>query len=166
LFRVGVPALFVICAILSGRHMMSFVKSHFYKPLTIAQMLSQHGVKDMLGRESVLLVPPYCREAQPLSDDTLRDGGRASDCDIYSGASSLARYALDKPAIPASEFDASRTRCEDVFVILKGPRAPARLARLALTATEVRWFQWQVLRLSQLAAGYCRDPAQIFLEPG
>jgi hypothetical protein len=127
-------------------------------------MLSEHGLKDMLDRGSVLLVPPYCREPQPLNADTYRDSDAAASCDIYSGASYLARYALDRPAIPASDFDASRTRCEDAYVILKGPRTGARLARLALTATEIPWFQWHVMRLSQLAAGYCKEPARIFTD--
>ena len=101
-----------------------------------------------------------------IENDTLRDSNPALGCNIYSGAGSLARYALDKPAVPASDFQASSIRCEDAFVILKGPGASARLAQLAMTATEIPWFQWYALRLSQLAAGYCRNPARIFTDLG
>jgi hypothetical protein len=116
----------------------------------------------MLDRDSVLLAPAYCREPQPHKDDTLRDTHPPPGCDIYSGAGSLARHSFDKPAIPASGFDASSTGCERAFVVLKGPGTSAGLARLSMTATEISWFDWHVLRLSQLAPGYCEDPARIF----
>ena len=157
--RAGALALFVLGAVSSGRHMVFFLRSHFYQPTTMAEMLDARGLKDMLDRDSVLVVPPYCGGPR---NDARR--GVAPGCDIYSGPGSLARYAFDKQALAASHFAASQTGCGKAFAIVKDPRAATRVARLAVTSTEVPWFQWHVLRLSQLPPRYCEDPAQLFAD--
>jgi hypothetical protein len=163
-FRVAVPALFVMGALSSRQHMMAFIRPHFHPPVTIPDMLSDRGLQDMLDRDSVLLVPPYCRGPLSPSSDMAGDAETAPRCDIYFGFGSLARYAFDRSAIPTADFDPSKTRCDQAFAVVKGPGMAARLAQLSMTATEVPWFDWHVLRLSQLAPGYCENPARIFAD--
>jgi hypothetical protein len=160
--RVAVPTLFVIGVISIGWNMIFFMKSHFHQPIAISQMLDERGLQDMLARDSMLLVSPDCGDRPSGMDDARYDGKARSGCDIYSGAGSLARYVLDKAAIPASDYDAARGNCDKAFAIVKDPGAAARLGPLAAAATEVPWFQWHVVRLSRLASSYCENPAQVF----
>jgi hypothetical protein len=161
--RTAAVALFVAATHSTVRHMMA-LKAHFQAPVTLSQMLDERGFADLLDRESVLLVPPYCRGPLPQNGEVVRDGEIAPRCDIYSGLGSLARYGFDRPAIPTSDFDRSKTRCDQAFVVVKGPGMAARLAQLSMTATEVPWFDWHVLRLSWLAPDYCDDPARLFTD--
>lgn len=161
--RTAAVALFVAGAHSTLRHMMG-LKFHFQTPTTIAQMLDERGLADLHGRESVLLVPARCRGPLSTSGDGAGDPENAPRCDIYSGLGSLARYAFDRPAVPASDFDPAKTRCDRAFAVVKGPGMAARLARLSMPATEISWFDWHVLRLSKLAPGYCEDPARIFTD--
>jgi hypothetical protein len=161
--RTAAVVLFVAAAHSTLRPMMG-LKAHFQTPTTIAQMLDERGLADLLGRESVLLVPPRCRRPLSPSGDLGGDAEIAPRCDIYSGLESLASYAFDRPAVPASDFDPSKTRCDRAIAVVKGPGLAARLAQLSLTATEISWFDWHVLRLSQLASSYCADPARIFAD--
>lgn len=162
--RAGVLTLFVVCAVSSGRHMVFFLRSHFYRPATIAEMLDEHGLRDMLDRDSVILVPPYCREPRPTGRDAPGNGDVAANCEIYSVDSILARYALDRPAIPTSDFDSSKARCDKTFVIVKSPETVRKLEQLGMKTAEIYWFRWNVLRLSQLGPGYCNNPSQIFAD--
>jgi hypothetical protein len=163
-FRVAVPTLFVMGALSSRPHMMAFIRPHFDQPVAISDMLSDLGLTDMLARDSALLVPPYCRGPLSPNGEMVGEAEIAPRCDIYFGFGSLARYAFDRPAIPTSDFDPSRTRCDQAFAVVKGPGMAARLARLSMTATEIPWFDWHVLRLSELAPGYCEAPARIFAD--
>jgi hypothetical protein len=162
--RAGALTLFLLGAVSSGRHMVFFVRSHFYQPTTMAEMLDARGLKDMLDRDSVLLVPAYCQAPLSPNDGPVGEVEIAPRCDIYVGWGSLARYAFDRPAIPASNFDSFKARCNETFAVVKGPGMAAKLAQLAMTATEIPWFDWHVLRLSQLAPRYCEHPARIFTD--
>jgi len=158
--HAGIVVLFLAGAASSGRHMAVFLRSHFYPPKTVADMLDEQGARDLLDRDAVILVAPYCREPRLLG----RDDGRAINCDIYSFAGALARYALDRPALLASDVDSSKIACKKTFIVVRSPETVQRLTRLGMKPTAIFRFQWNVLRLSQLSRDYCADPSRIFVD--
>jgi hypothetical protein len=158
--HAAIVVLFLAGAASSGRHMAIFVRSHFYPPKTVADMLDEQGVRDLLDRDAVVLVAPYCREPSLLG----RDEGRAIDCDIYSFAGALARYALDRPARLASDASLSKTDCAKTFVVVRSPETLRRLARFGVTPTAIFRFNWNVVRLSQLGPDYCADASRVFVD--
>jgi hypothetical protein len=158
-FRTVVVALFIVGAVSSARHMVFFLRSHFYPVKPLAALLDEQGVKDLLDRDSMILVAPYCREPQRLPD-----AARAADCEIYSIESSLARFAVDRPAFATSDFDATKANCGKTFVVVKSPETMRKLAQLGVTPVAVTWFRWNVLRLSQLGPPYCSNPSRIFAD--
>ena len=163
--RAGVVTVFVACAVSSGRHTAIFVRSHFYPPKTVADMLDKYGMKDLLDRDAVILVAPYCREPQPLGRGAFRDAGRALNCEIYYAAGALARYALDRPALAASNVDLATTGCEKMFVVVRSPQTVRALTRLGMSPTTIPYgFEWNVLRLARLGPAYCADPSRVFIE--
>jgi len=158
--HAGIAVLFLAGAASSGRHTAIFLRSHFYSPKTVADMLDEHGVRDLLDRDAVILVAPYCREPRLLGGDD----GRALNCDIYSFAGALARYALDRPALLASDVDPPKIACEKTFIVVRSPETVRKLTRLGMKPIAIFRFQWNVLRLSQLGRDYCADPTRIFVD--
>ena len=118
----------------------------------------------MLAPASVILIGPYCAYSHPPKDGAIRWPDDMPRCDIFKGQGSKAPYWFDRPAVPASEFDPGRMSCQTSYLVLKGANSAQLLARLSLTATEVPWLEWFVLRLSDLPAVYCEQPARLFEE--
>jgi hypothetical protein len=157
--RASVALLFVACAGLSGREAIFSVRRHFDRPPTVADMLGAQHLQGLLDPRSTLLVGPYCRDA-----NAIHRPGDKPDCRILVGPGSMARYVLDRPAIPVTDFDPSASGCENAYVILKGPDIGRKVSQLGLAASEIPMFGWHVLRLSELPSIYCDRPAQLFVD--
>ena len=163
-FRAGVIALFAIATISCNAATRGLTKLHFSKPPSFAELLGEHHLADMLAPASVILIGPYCGHSHPPKDGAIRWPDDMPRCDIFKGQGSKAPYWFDRPAVPASEFDPGRMSCQTSYLVLKGANSAQLLARLSLTATEVPWLEWFVLRLSDLPAAYCERPARLFEE--
>jgi len=161
-FRAGMLALFAIGADWSAAATKNLIKPHFYKPPSVAEMLADRHLADLLAPDNILLIGPYCGRAQSPAEGVVRWPDDMPQCDIFKGQAAKAVYWFDRPAVPTSDFDAASMRCQRSYIVLKGPNTPQLLAKLSLTATEVPWFEWFVLRLSELPEIYCDRPSRLF----
>ncbi|MDR3466448.1 MAG: glycosyltransferase family 39 protein [Xanthobacteraceae bacterium] len=163
-FQVLIAALFLVGTVSSAVRTARLIRPHFARPPSVAEMLGERHLADLLDPGSTLVVGPYCGRGQ--SDGATRWPDDMPSCGIFLGQGQKARYWIDKAALASSGFDPARMTCDKTFIVLKGANVPKMLARLGLTATEVPWFEWFVLRLSELPSSYCEKPALVFDELG
>ncbi len=163
-FRAAILALFAVFAVSNAAATRGLIGPHFARPPSVAEMLAERHLAGLLAPNSVILIGPYCRRARSAAEGAVRWPDDMPQCDVFKGQAWKAVYWLDKPAVAASDFDPAKMSCETSYIVLKGPDSPALLARLSLTATVVPWFEWFVLRVSDLPSAYCDRPSRLFEE--